>query len=115
METVKLITGKVTNQADGKAVNNAYVALGDGAGKLHEDFADDKGVFRFEGTTQKPIAPGRITIGASKDDFKQNTKSINVNAGGTASGVVITLQLENAPTTHRHPRSDRGSARRGTD
>jgi hypothetical protein len=98
VQTVKLITGKITNQSDGKAVNNAYVALGDGAGKLHEDFADDNGVFRFEGSAQKPIAPGRITIGASKDDFKQNTKSINVNAGGTASGVVIALQLENAPT-----------------
>jgi hypothetical protein len=101
-QTVRSISGKVTNQSDGKAVNGAYVALSDGASKLHETFASANGTFRFEGSAQKPIAPGRITIGASKDD-KKNTKTINVNANQSVSGVVITLQIEAAPTESATP------------
>ncbi|REF96082.1 carboxypeptidase family protein [Asanoa ferruginea] len=96
VETVKSISGKVTNQADGKGVSGAYVALSDGASKLHETLANASGNFTFTGTTQNPIAPGQITIGASKDD-KRNTKTVNLNAGQSSNNVVIQLPLAAAP------------------
>ncbi|GIF74698.1 carboxypeptidase-like regulatory domain-containing protein [Asanoa siamensis] len=97
VQTVKTVTGKVTNQSDGKAVNGAYVALRDGASKLHETFASANGTFRFEGSAQDPIAPGRITIGAQQGE-QRNLKTITANAGQNVSGVLITLQVATAPT-----------------
>ncbi|HTF12049.1 MAG TPA: carboxypeptidase-like regulatory domain-containing protein [Asanoa sp.] len=92
VQTIKSISGKVTSQGDGKGVSGAYVALSDGASKLHETLANASGNFTFSGTAQDPIAPGQITIGASKDD-KRNTKTVNLNAGQSANGVVIQLPL----------------------
>ncbi|MEV4623078.1 carboxypeptidase-like regulatory domain-containing protein [Asanoa sp. NPDC049573] len=98
VETVKSITGKVTNQSDGKGVSGAYVALSDGAGKLHESLANASGNYSFSGSAQNPIAPGQITVGASKDD-KRNTTTINVGAGQSKNGVVIQLPLAAADPT----------------
>ncbi|GAA1885285.1 hypothetical protein GCM10009687_62210 [Asanoa iriomotensis] len=101
-ETVKTISGKVINQADGKPVNGAYVALSDGNSQTHETIASSNGTFRFNGSERNPIAPGRITIGASKDEIKV-TKAITVNAGQSSTGVTLSLQLTAAASPSGTP------------
>ncbi|WP_204291905.1 carboxypeptidase regulatory-like domain-containing protein [Micromonospora gifhornensis] len=97
-QTVRSISGKVVNQA-GDGVPNAYVLLKDSAGKQYETNANNDGNFRFTGTSERPIAPGRIDLGASANSVRE-VVSFTANAGQSVTGQRITLaiQASNSPT-----------------
>ncbi|MBX7269918.1 carboxypeptidase regulatory-like domain-containing protein [Micromonospora sp. Llam7] len=91
-QTVRSIAGKVVDQG-GDAVSNAYVLLKDSAGKQRDTTSDGNGNFRFTGSSGNPIAPGRIDLGASKDD-KNAVVSFTANAGQSVTGRRITLPIQ---------------------
>ncbi|MFC0507399.1 carboxypeptidase-like regulatory domain-containing protein [Micromonospora costi] len=93
VQTVRSVSGKVVVQANGKAVPNAYVMLQDGSGKRFETTSDGSGNFRFTGTTDKPIVPGQLALGASFDNIT-NTKSFNASAGQAITGQRISLAIK---------------------
>ncbi|MEG3633023.1 carboxypeptidase regulatory-like domain-containing protein [Micromonospora sp. S2-005] len=90
-QTVRSISGKVVNQG-GEAVPNAYVLLKDSAGKQRDTTTNGDGNFRFTGSSDNPIAPGRIDIGASADN-KNAVVSFTANAGQSITGRRITLPI----------------------
>jgi hypothetical protein len=92
-QTVKSVSGKVTVAANGDAVPNASVMLKDNTGKIFETTSDGSGNFRFTGSTDKPIAPGRIDLGASKDDITA-VKSFDASAGQSITGQRLRLALK---------------------
>ncbi|MGC5031440.1 carboxypeptidase regulatory-like domain-containing protein [Micromonospora sp. DT229] len=97
-QTVRSISGKVVNQA-GDGVANAYVLLKDSAGKQYETNTNSDGNFRFTGSNDRPIAPGRIDIGASSNSVRE-VVSFTANAGQSVTGQRITLaiQASNSPS-----------------
>ncbi|PWR05984.1 hypothetical protein DKT68_24300 [Micromonospora acroterricola] len=92
-QTVRSISGKVVAKANGKSVPNAVVALQDSTGRRYDTTSDGSGNFRFTGTTEKPIAPGRIDLGASFDNVLA-TKSLNASAGQAITGQRISLEIK---------------------
>nr|WP_308440943.1 carboxypeptidase-like regulatory domain-containing protein [Micromonospora lutea] len=90
-QTVRSISGKVVNQA-GEAVSGAYVLLKDSAGKQRDTTTNGDGNFRFTGSRDNPIAPGRIDIGASAEN-KNAVASFTANAGQSITGRRITLPI----------------------
>ncbi|MCZ7421574.1 carboxypeptidase regulatory-like domain-containing protein [Verrucosispora sp. WMMA2121] len=90
-QTVRSISGKVVNQG-GEAVPNAYVLLKDSAGKQRDTTTNGDGNFRFTGSSDNPIAPGRIDIGASAEN-KNAVASFTANAGQSITGRRITLPI----------------------
>ncbi|MBM0231661.1 carboxypeptidase regulatory-like domain-containing protein, partial [Micromonospora sp. STR1_7] len=92
-QTVRSVSGKVVKKADGKAVPNAIVILQDSTGKRFDTISNGSGDFRFAGSTQNPIAPGRIDLGASFDNIT-STKSFNANAGQSVTGQRISLEIK---------------------
>ncbi|MGC5332396.1 hypothetical protein [Micromonospora sp. DT62] len=98
-QTVKSVSGKVVAQANGKAVPNAVVMLQDGAGKKIDTISDDDGNFRFTGSTAKPIAPGRLAIGASVGEVYA-TKSFDASAGQSVTGqrIALAIKVETTPS-----------------
>ncbi|WP_121397231.1 carboxypeptidase-like regulatory domain-containing protein [Micromonospora sp. M71_S20] len=98
-QTVKSVSGKVVVQANGKAVPNAVVMLQDGAGKKIDTISDDDGNFRFTGTSEKPIAPGRLAVGASVGEVYA-TKSFDASAGQSVTGqrIALAIKVETTPS-----------------
>ncbi|MFC4016697.1 hypothetical protein ACFOW4_01890 [Micromonospora sp. GCM10011542] len=92
-QTVRSISGKVVKKADSEAVPNAFVVLQDTAGHRYDTMSDGSGNFRFTGTTEKPIAPGRIDLGASFDNIKA-FKTVNATAGQAVTGQRIALEIK---------------------
>ncbi|MEH0842514.1 carboxypeptidase-like regulatory domain-containing protein [Micromonospora sp. CPCC 205711] len=99
VQTVKSVSGKVTIAANGDAVPNAVVMLVDSAQHQFQTTSDDNGNFRFTGSTDKPITPGRLSLGASKDAVVA-TKSISANAGQSLTGqrISLAIKVEVSPT-----------------
>ncbi|MEU4775735.1 carboxypeptidase-like regulatory domain-containing protein [Micromonospora sp. NPDC023644] len=99
VQTVKSVSGKVVAQANGKAVPNAVVMLQDGAGKKRDTISDDDGNFRFTGTSEKPIAPGRLAVGASVGEVYA-TKSFDASAGQSITGqrIALAIKVETTPS-----------------
>ncbi|WP_456080976.1 carboxypeptidase regulatory-like domain-containing protein [Micromonospora radicis] len=90
-QTVRSISGKVVNQA-GEGVPNAYVLLKDSAGTQYDTTSNGDGNFRFTGTSDRPIAPGRIDLGASANNIRE-VVSFTANAGQSITGRRITLAI----------------------
>ncbi|MFY1573873.1 carboxypeptidase-like regulatory domain-containing protein [Verrucosispora sp. WMMD703] len=90
-QTVRSISGKVVDQG-GDAVAGAYVLLKDSAGKQRDTTTNGDGNFRFTGSSDNPIAPGRIDIGASAEN-KNAVASFTANAGQSITGRRITLPI----------------------
>ncbi|MEV4462295.1 carboxypeptidase-like regulatory domain-containing protein [Micromonospora echinofusca] len=99
VQTVKSVSGKVVVQANGKAVPNAVVMLQDGAGKKIDTISDDDGNFRFTGSSEKPIAPGRLAVGASVGEVYA-TKSFDASAGQSVTGqrIALAIKVETTPS-----------------
>ncbi|MEV7986433.1 hypothetical protein, partial [Micromonospora sp. NPDC085948] len=97
--TVQSVSGKVVVQADSKAVPNAVVMLLDSTGKRFDTTSDGSGNFRFTGTTEKPIAPGRIDLGATFDNV-QARKTLTASAGQAITGqrISLAIKVEGTPT-----------------
>ncbi|GGM43081.1 hypothetical protein GCM10011608_29740 [Micromonospora sonchi] len=90
-QTVRSISGKVVNQAS-EGVPNALVLLKDSAGKQYETRSDGNGNFRFSGSRDRPIAPGRIDLGASAES-QTAVVNFTANAGQSITGRRITLPI----------------------
>ncbi|NYT95364.1 carboxypeptidase regulatory-like domain-containing protein [Salinispora sp. H7-4] len=100
-QTVKSVSGEVVNQNTGSPVPGAQVVLKDSKNNRFDTSTDNGGNFRFTGSTQNPIAPGQLDIGASIDDFAA-TKTLRASTGQSVSGQRISLKIEAAtpsPTT----------------
>ncbi|WP_433389121.1 hypothetical protein [Micromonospora sp. KLBMP9576] len=99
VQTVKSVSGKVVAQANGKAVPNAVVMLQDGAGKKIDTISDDGGNFRFNGSSEKPIAPGRLAVGASVGTVYA-TKTFDASAGQSINGqrIALAVKVETTPS-----------------
>ncbi|WBB78142.1 carboxypeptidase-like regulatory domain-containing protein [Micromonospora sp. WMMD882] len=102
VQTVKRISGRVTNSGDGKAVPNATVALIDSQRHTYTTTTDEDGDWRFDGSTQNPISPGRIELGATFNDVRK-TMSITANAGQSVTGQRISLALAVEPSASPTP------------
>jgi hypothetical protein len=98
-ETVKEISGRVTDISTGEAIAGAFVAISDSAEHRYDTITDRDGRYTFTGSTEKPITPGEIQIGAQKEDVRV-FKTINVGAGKSLTGYRLVLRLSApAPTT----------------
>lgn len=97
-QTVKSISGKVVNITNAKGIPDATVALNDASGRSYSTQTDSDGDFKFTSTNDKPIAPGRILLGAGKDGFQSNETSTNVAAGQAKTGLRITLKSTATPS-----------------
>ncbi|MFC4149074.1 carboxypeptidase regulatory-like domain-containing protein [Micromonospora mangrovi] len=102
VQTVKLVSGKVTNASTGDAVANATVMLLDSQQHRYTTISDDKGNYRFTGSESNPIAPGRIDLGAVLNDIKA-TKAINANAGQSVTGQRLSLPIKTEATPSASP------------
>ncbi|SCL23626.1 Carboxypeptidase regulatory-like domain-containing protein [Micromonospora nigra] len=100
-QTVKSISGRVVTQ-EGEGVPNAYVLLKDSAGRQRDTTTDGSGNFRFTGSTENPIAPGRIDLGASKDDILAAV-SFNASAGQSVTNRRISLAIKTEATPSPTP------------
>ncbi|MGN9803088.1 carboxypeptidase-like regulatory domain-containing protein [Micromonospora sp. L32] len=98
-QTVKTISGKVTVAANGDAVPNAVVMLRDSQGHQYQTTSDGSGNYRFSGSSSQPISPGRIDLGASKDNIVA-TRTINASAGQSLTGqrIALALKVEVSPS-----------------
>ncbi|MER6591475.1 carboxypeptidase-like regulatory domain-containing protein, partial [Micromonospora purpureochromogenes] len=98
-QTVKLISGKVVVAANGDAVPNAVVLLLDTQGHQYQTTSDGSGNYRFSGSSTQPISPGRIDLGATKDNIRA-TKTINASAGQslTSQRIALALKVEVSPS-----------------
>ncbi|KKK05227.1 carboxypeptidase-like regulatory domain-containing protein [Micromonospora sp. HK10] len=92
-ESVKSVSGKVVASANNEPVAGALVMLRDSRNRQYRTTSDGSGNFRFTGSTSNPIAPGRLDVGASKDN-KNEVKSIDASAGQSVTGVRIGLAIE---------------------
>ncbi|MFG1903749.1 carboxypeptidase regulatory-like domain-containing protein [Micromonospora carbonacea] len=92
-QTVKSVSGKVVAAANGEAVPNAIVMLQDSTGAKFETTSDGSGNFRFTGSTDKPIVPGRLSIGAIQGEVRV-TKSFTASAGQSISGQRLSLAIK---------------------
>ncbi|MEV0721918.1 carboxypeptidase-like regulatory domain-containing protein [Micromonospora purpureochromogenes] len=98
-QTVKSISGKVTVAANGDAVPNAIVMLRDSQNHQYQTTSDGSGNYRFSGSSSQPISPGRIDLGATKDNV-QATKTLNASAGQSLTGqrIALALKVEVSPS-----------------
>ena len=101
-QTVKSVSGEVVNQSTGSAVPGALVVLRDSRNNKFDTITDNGGNFRFTGSTQNPITPGRLDIGASMDGSTA-TKTLNASAGQSVSGQRISLRIQEEPTASPSP------------
>ncbi|WP_405114797.1 carboxypeptidase-like regulatory domain-containing protein [Micromonospora sp. NBC_01405] len=93
VQTVKSVSGKVVATANGTAVPNATVMLQDSGGHRYETTSNGSGDFRFTGSKDRPITPGRIGIGAVRGEFR-TTKSFDASAGQSVTGQRISLAIK---------------------
>ncbi|NYF56265.1 carboxypeptidase-like regulatory domain-containing protein [Micromonospora purpureochromogenes] len=98
-QTVNSISGKVTVAANGDPVPNAVVMLRDSQGRQRQTTSDGSGNYRFTGSSSQPISPGRIDLGASKDNIVA-TKTINASAGQSLTGqrIALAIKVEVSPS-----------------
>ncbi|MFI0791827.1 carboxypeptidase-like regulatory domain-containing protein [Micromonospora rubida] len=93
VQTVKSVSGKVVASANGAAVPKATVMLQDSGGHRYETTSDGSGNFRFTGSKDRPITPGRIGIGAVQGEIR-TTKSFDASAGQSVTGQQISLAIK---------------------
>ncbi|MFY1705366.1 carboxypeptidase regulatory-like domain-containing protein [Micromonospora sp. WMMA1923] len=107
VQTVRAVSGKVTVEANGDAVANANVLLLDSNGRRHETTSDGNGNFRFSGSTQNPIAPGQLQLGASRETAIAR-KTISARAGQSLTGQRISLpiRVEESPSPTPSPTAE---------
>jgi hypothetical protein len=78
---VTSVSGVVKDIATGAAIPQAEVQLQDDAKHTWSVGSNSKGQFSFKSTADKPIVPGLLVIGASKDGYVVFTRSFTGVAG----------------------------------
>jgi hypothetical protein len=95
--TVRQVTGRVKDQ-DGKSVPGANVGLRDSQGHTYTTTSNDEGRYQFSSSDQKPIVPGNLIVGATKEKYTEATVNVQGNADKTVN-VPLTLQLKEAASS----------------
>src|SRR6266545_3052492 len=75
------VSGTVIDSTTAAPIRDAEVTLTDGAGAHHKRGSDANGRFKFTSTSSDPIAPGSLSIIASKDGFEGIQKNVEGRAG----------------------------------
>ncbi|MBO0870751.1 MAG: carboxypeptidase regulatory-like domain-containing protein, partial [Micromonosporaceae bacterium] len=93
---VAKVTGKVTDSSTGKGIANATVELQDPDGHTFRTGTGSSGTYTFQSTQAKPITPGTLSVGATKDGYQDgggnsNTRTFDAAAGATANAPPIAL------------------------
>jgi hypothetical protein len=91
-QTVKEISGKVTDSATGKAIPGATVGIQDSGGHTYTTQTNDNGNYRFTGSENQPITPGQVVIAAAKDNIN-NARTVTAGPGQTLRDQRIVLKL----------------------
>jgi Carboxypeptidase regulatory-like domain len=89
---VSEVSGTVVDSTTGSPIKDAEVTLTDGASASHKRGSDANGRFRFTSTANDPIAPGSMSIVASKDGFEGIQKNVEGKAGQTLVNQRIQLK-----------------------
>jgi hypothetical protein len=92
--TVKEVSGRVTDLT-GTPVPGASVALLDSQNHSYSTTTNSSGTFKFLGTTQNPITPGQIELGAMLND-KTQKKTVNGSANQSLTNQRIALAVGDA-------------------
>ena len=95
-ETVTEITGTITSNAE--PVSGAKVVLTDGEGSTHETNTNDSGEFSFQGSGQEPIAPGEMTLKATKEGFEDLEESFQIEGSERFERNLTMSEVEAEPT-----------------
>lgn len=75
------VSGKVLDADTSEPVAGANVAMTDNAGQKWDARTGGNGSYKFVGTPDKPITPGRIQIGAVKDGYQVQATGATAVAG----------------------------------
>jgi hypothetical protein len=97
-QTVKEVSGRVTDFGTGLPVPNATVGIRDSAGHSYSATTSDSGSYRFLGSSGQPIVPGQIEIGAAKGNIN-SARTVSAAAGQALTNQKITLKLTAATPT----------------
>jgi hypothetical protein len=100
-QSVSGVTGTVEDQ-NGNPLSNASVGIQDSNGSRQSTTTNSSGRFAFRASDNKPIAPGNISVGASKDGFNVATVQRTGQAGSTLN-VSLTLKKIAAATPSATP------------
>lgn len=85
------IAGTVKDSSTGAAIPDARVTLRDGAGNSFTTATSATGKFSFKSTSDKPITPGNLAIGAEQDGFQKTLRSISASAGQSLTVPALVL------------------------
>ncbi|WP_030161783.1 carboxypeptidase-like regulatory domain-containing protein [Glycomyces sp. NRRL B-16210] len=102
--TAANITGTVTSDAE--PVEGAKVVLTDAEGKNHETTTGGDGGFRFDGSSDNPIAPGDMTIKVTKEGFEEASQDINVSSNSTFNANLTLRQVATEEATTEAPTTE---------
>ncbi|MEQ4300785.1 carboxypeptidase regulatory-like domain-containing protein [Plantactinospora sp. B6F1] len=97
VQTVAEVSGRVTDENTGDGIPGVSMRLTDGQGRTHSARTNNSGSYRFTGSQERPIAPGRLQIRATKDGIT-DTRNVNGSAGARLNNQGIQLALAAPPT-----------------
>jgi carboxypeptidase family protein len=95
--SVQRVSGKVRDQ-NGKAVSGASVGMKDSAGTPFETTTNGSGGYSFNASDAQVIAPGKITVVATKQGYDPVTVDVQAAANQSVN-VPLTLKLQAVATT----------------
>jgi hypothetical protein len=103
--SVTSVSGTVKDIATGAAIPQAEVQLSDEAKHTWATGSNSKGQFSFKSTAGKPIVPGILVIGATKDGYQIFTRSFTGTAGQamTVPALVLSTVASAAPGASTPP------------
>ncbi|HET8658265.1 MAG TPA: carboxypeptidase regulatory-like domain-containing protein [Micromonosporaceae bacterium] len=98
-KTVTEVSGYVRDLASGRGISDAIVGLLDSVGHNYTTTTNSSGYYRFVSSPSKPISPGTLTIGATKDGYSTGSPKTVDGRAGQAVRVDIRMESTTAPTT----------------
>jgi hypothetical protein len=94
--TVTEVSGTVSDSSTSKPIGGASVLMKDSAGKEKRISSESNGKFKFTGSVNDPIAPGTITVEATKATFQTATVTRTAAANAGVTGLQLKLEVGNA-------------------
>src|SRR5205807_93328 len=106
--SVTEVSGVVTDSTTGSALAGATVAMQDGANNPRQTGTDSTGHFKFTSSANSPIAPGTLSLGATKDGYQTPTAFVTQQgiAGKGVDNVRIKLKPAGASASAGAPTAD---------
>ncbi|MBE1485893.1 carboxypeptidase regulatory-like domain-containing protein [Plantactinospora soyae] len=102
VQTVAEVSGRVTNETTDDPVSGATVRLTDGQGRDRSTNTNSSGSYKFTGSESSPIAPGQLTIRATKGGIN-DTVRVNASANQRLNNQGIELAIAASPTATPEP------------